>query len=1368
LGSTWSSFVPEHVVQLLVEHPHAIPIASTQPTPAVVVFADVVGFTTMSEALGGVGNYGTEELTRILNGWFAAMTDLTCHHGGSVAEFAGDALTALFPYDRQTRRSALRRAIRCALHMQATTAGFKAVDTPAGIFGLAMKAGLGTGPVLQTVMGDPAIRLQYLLAGPALNRAAAAQHHARSHEVVLDSCLLEDGLDAEIQHQRGRWSVIGSLHRALPPVPPVVRRELPEGAVTRLAPFLHPAIAERLRSGRREFVNEHRKVTAVFVGLPQLAVDDPLALSGFQRRLVAAIRAIDRYGGHLRQVASDDQGTLLVAFFGAPISHEDDEERAVRCCLELLQLPGGPFRAGVTTGPVYCGEIGSDTRREYAVIGDSVNLAARLVQAATPGQLLVDQPTHDRLNPTAIQHSLGPITVKGKRRPIGVWVVRAVREQPQRRSPNPASTKPLFGRASELTTARALLERTKAGKGQIICLTGEAGIGKSRLGAEVVDMAQRSGFSVHTGACRSYATTTSYLVWRPIWRDLLGLDSSLPIPEQRAIVVDAIAQGDGGSGRRAPLLAPVVNLPIPDSQLTAPLDPQTRDELLRSLLLDWLRDHATASPLLLLLEDCHWIDPSSQALLEFLARNIAEHPVLIVVITRTGAAPSPLATLAHCTELRLSELAAADALELVGQRLRQRYGTDTRLAPKLVGWIADRGEGNPFYLEELVSYLHTRGIDPRDVEALEALELPDGLQRLMMARIDQLIEDEKATIKVASVIGRRFRASWISRIHPAAGRPEEVASHLERLHQLDLTPRAAVVAEPEAVPEPEYEFKHAITHEAAYTSLTFRLRETLHERVGLLIEQAYPDRLAQYVDLLAHHYARTQRVDKQRWWFRAAGDAAAAAFANQAAVDYYQRLLRLLPDGQSGGVLVELGTVWRLTGHWADAEQAYRQAMQIASRAGHREVLAASQRQLGDLYMFTQSYAEAVRWLTSAAGEFEQLGDQQGLSKTLDRITYARYQQGAYGQALAAAERHLQLATQAGDLAGISIALNHTGLVRLDTGQPTAALALLQQALDTATRAGDRRGLLHAANNLGLVYWRRGDHLGAVTHWHQALPVAEEIGDRQTAGIVIGNIGAVYQEQGDTLRATKCFVHALRIAVELGDWTSVADQVASMAATAAANGNHHQADRLFAQAIAVARLLDAPYFLCDWLHQQACLRLAQDRLAEAEQLNQEALAIAATGNEQEVQTRARLLALRLQVALGRLDAQTATGRLQDPGKDGTELPSRAAFLETLWRLDPTQEATRQAAADLYHQLYLRSPSIKYRQAYAELTGATLPPGPPLPQLPDTVQDEDVDVDRVLRLVDHAAAQARYQLSVRVTSESVAAVLPSVPGSHPTN
>jgi len=1330
----WRSFVPDYVLRSLLDNPDELPLARTERVDCVVLFADIAGFTAMSEALARVGRYGTEQLTGILNGYFGSMIDRVSRYGGSVAKFAGDAITALFVYDRRSRRATVRRAIRCALDMQAAMAGFEVVETRAGRFGLAMRAGLAAGPVLPTIMGDPAIRLEYVLAGQALDRAAAAERHAAKGEVVVDGGLVEDDLGIRVADRRGDWHLVVDLTRRVPPRPlPAV-----DGVPTaRLVPFLHPDIAERLRAGRRGLVNEHRKVTVAFVGLPDLADDDPAAVACLQRYVATAVRTIDRYQGHLRQVDTGDKGSLLVVLFGAPVSHEDDEERAVRCCLELLGLPDGAVAAGVTTGHAYCGEVGSDTRREYAAIGHSVNLAARLLEAARPGQVLIDAATCERVAETAVHDRLEPVTVKGRARAIDVWAVRAVHDRARPMARPAGSVGRLVGRAAEVAAVRALVKRALAGDGQVLGLTGEAGIGKSRLGTEAVRIAARLGFAAYGGACRSHGTTTSYLVWRSIWAGLLELDTSQPIAEQQARLAAWIARRDGGSPQRAPLLAPVVNLPMADSELTASLDPQLRDELLRSLLLGCLRGRARAGPLVLVLEDCHWIDPASLTLLEFLARNVADLPVLVVAVARaTASGPSPLARLArlpHFTNLRVAELPATDAERLVGRQLHRRYGPRAVLAPEIVRGIIARGEGNPFYLEELVSFVHARGVDPGDPGTFATLDLPDGLHRLVMARIDQLSEAEKAVIKVASVIGRWFRAGWISGGYPAAGRPHEVARHLERLDELDLTPRRAA--------EPEYGFKHAIIQEVAYQSLTYEMREALHERVGEFVEAAYPDRLVQFVDVLAHHYGLTRRVDKQRRWFRAAGDAAKAAFANEAAVEYYQRLLPLLPEDETGEVLVELGAVWQLTGRWVQAEQAFRRAMRIAEATGNRTVLAASQRELGDLCMYTHSYEEAARWLRGAIGEFELLGDWQGLSRALDRLAYTLIHQSAYDQALAVAGRQLEIARQAGDLAGVSAALDHMGLVRWNTGEPGLALALLEQALDAATGAGDRRGLIHAANNLASVHFAGGSHAQAVASWLRALATAEEIGYRQTAAVVIGNLGEVYLLQGDHARATSCFAHAFRVAAELGDWTSMANRMASLAAAAAAEGREHDARRLFARAAALARMLDASFYLCYCLHHQARLHARRGQLRRAERLNREALQIARRCNNRDIQLRARLLAGRLEVELGRAHPRAAVRQLLALEASWTEPHQRAALLETVWRLDPTQEAARAEAADLHRGLYERAPILEHRDAYERLTGLRLTsPGPPLPPLPDTVRDTTVDVDALLHQTDLAAGQ----------------------------
>ncbi|AEV83522.1 Adenylate cyclase type 10 [Actinoplanes sp. SE50] len=1318
LAATWRSYLPDHAIGLLRTGESVGNLPLSERTDAVILFADVAGFTAMAESLAGSGSYGTERLTSVINRWFAVTAEAIVTAGGSVVDFAGDALIGLFRYTPDTALTVARRAVRCAEIIRMATASVDPVPTPEGQRSLAIRVGMASGPVLVMVLGDPGIRLQHLVAGPALDQAVSALHRAERGEIVVDPGLLDTaGPELDV------------------PVPPATAVSPIADLEGLLTPFLHPAIRDRLRSGRHELVNEHRKVTTAFVRLPDLSVDDPQTVRTLQRFLRAGVAIIDQYGGHLRHLMADDKGTVLVAVFGTPVSYEDDEERALRCCLELLALPGGPYRGGVTTGRVYCGEVGSDIRREYAVVGDAVNLAARLMQAAPAGHLLIDQVTHDRVGDIALNARQAAVSAKGKAEPVPVWIVREAQEAGPPAARSKAAPGSLVGRASELGLLDAFAKQVEKGHGHLVWLHGEAGIGKTRVADEALRAARALGFAEYAGGSRSHGKRTSYLVWRSIFRKLLDIDPALSISMQQTVLTERVSRYDT-SGLRAPLLATVINLPMEDTDLTTQLEPAGRDELLRATLLACIRDRAEEGPIVLLLEDCHWIDPASLALLEYLVPHIADLPVLMIATSRE-AIPERLIGPAHVADLHLGQMTRGDAEQLATLRLRERHGVVADIAPEVLRQISEQAGGNAFYIEEMVSYLHGRGVDTGNPRALAGVPVPENLQRLVMARIDQLSDDEKATIKVASVIGRRFQPPWIASIYPAAGSAPEVADHLNRLHALDLTPRIA------PGPEPEYEFKHPVTQEAAYQSITYDTRAALHERIGRFIEEEYADRLSQYVDVLAHHYARTERVDKQRAWFRKAGDRAREIFANETATYYYGLLLPLLADPDRAQLHVEIGSVHQHTGQWAEAEDHYLQAMRLARVTGRRDVLAAAQRQLGDLLTYTRTDDEPVTWLSRALAEFEHLGDATGQCRTLDRITFALYRVGAYNEALSMAQRHLELATEIGDLAAVSAALEHTGLVYLHTGRPEAAFDHLQRSLTTAEQSGDRQRMLNAACNLGFASVLGSNHVQAIASFMNALQVAQDIGAGQTANIVVGNIGEIYRDEGEYRHARICAMRSLRVALELGDSLAVAVQVANLGAVAAAEGDTDVAQDLLERAIELIRPHSAPFYLCDWLHRLARLHLAAERLAEAEQLNAEALRIAEEHDERDARVSAYILSIRLRVRAGRLESGDATDMLRKATDEWNEPHEVAALLDAVRQLDPHDEQARTTAADIYRTLYERAPSVEYRRAYRRLTGVLLPPGPPLPELPGWIAAEDgADLDELLQRIDRSAREPR--------------------------
>jgi class 3 adenylate cyclase/predicted ATPase len=1339
MPSPWLAYVPQHTTRDLLAHLPASPVGREQRFECVALFADVSGFTAMSEALGQSGRLGAEELTGILNSYFEPMIALIQSYGGIIAKFGGDAVTVLFPYTRRRQAAVVRRALQCAVEMQSRMGRYESIPTSAGAFNLAMKAGLALGPVLCTTVGDPDIRLEAIVAGAVLDRCADAEHHAGKGEVVVHNALLEHAGPLATVEARGDFTCVARLRRkarlARVPPPP----EVPPAAVPLLARYIHPSIAQRVAGGLTGFINEHRKVTVLFVSFSGFDYEsDPNVSARLQDYLAAVIHVVQQYDGYVNKVDMGDKGSKAIVLFGTPVAHENDEERALRCALELLAVPGASARIGVNAGQAYCGEVGSEARKEYTVIGDAVNLAARLMQAAPPGQILASEPVQ-RATARVIQwQTLPAISVKGKREPVEVFQPLGVLETGASALQEQRYSLPMVGRERELSQAVEALEKARRGHGQILALAAEAGLGKSRLSAEIVREALRRGFTGFGGASQSFGTNIAYLAWRDVWRGFFGVEAEAAPESQGRQLSERLRALDARLADRLPLLGVALNLPLPENDLTRPLDAQLRAELLQSLLLECLRRYTRPArgprrPVLLVLEDCHWLDPLSQDLLEFLGRNLADLPVMLLVLYRPSSDEGgPLgwaSELEHVRILTLSELSAAEAETLMRLKLEQISGSSAELPREVMARLNDRAQGNPFYVEELMNYIRDRGLDLRDAHALAALDLPDSLHSLIISRIDQLTEAAKTSLKVASVIGRVFKANWLWGSYPLLGPAEAVREQLGQLSRVDLTP----LNTPE--PELEYIFKHITTQEVAYESLAFATRAALHEAVGNFIEQQYPDQLSQYVDVLAFHFGRSANAAKQRLYFRRAGDAAKASYANEAAEDYYQRLLALLPPEEQPAVQLELGEIWQLTGRWPEAEGVYRQALAYADAHDQAMVLARAQMALGSLLARTESFAEALNWYARAQAGFERLGDRRGAGRVLEQMSFAHFNLGDFEQARQDAEGQLVIATEHNDAVGLSGALDYRGIALLQLGRRDEAQASLRQAVEAAVRAGYRRGAAIAYNDLAGSYWMQDDYAGALEHLLSALDIAHGIGYLQMLGTMLGNAGSIYRQAGELDRALTCFSQALRISAELGDQPGIATHLHNLALVFFWMDDYEKVGRLCGRAADLGRALNLPQIHGDALYFQAYAELLSGGAQRARSLIRQALELRSAGSEnEEALFLARVLDLECGLAVKEIASDEAARQLQTMLAASERPEQRARLHYARWRLDPQRDEDRRSAAELYRGLYSDTADVEYRTRYQALTGERLPPPPALPPVPEAVLQTTVDLNSLLRRV----------------------------------
>jgi predicted ATPase/class 3 adenylate cyclase len=1271
------------------------------------------------------------------------MIDLVQNYGGIVGKFGGDAMTVFFPYRSQNQQATTRRAIQCAFDMQARMQQYEAIPTSAGTFSLAMKAGLAAGTLFCTTIGDPDIRLEYLIAGSVLDESAEAEHHAGRGEVVVANHLLPYAGQVIIDERRGRFTSLSRLRRVAGPRPLPHLPPLPQASYPFVSRYIHPNIAQRLQRDQAGFVNEHRQVTVIFASFSGFDYDnDPGVGSKLQQYLTQVIQIVHRYDGYLNKVDMGDKGSKYIILFGTPVGHEDDEERALRCALELRQIPGPAVRVGINTGYVYCGQVGSPLRQEYTVMGDTANLAARLMQAAASSQILAGRATWEPVQNRFLATALPSMRFKGKSESYDIFAVEQVRLQTAITHQKLKYDLPLVGRQEELKRAQALLQAAQQGRGQVLGIMAQAGVGKSRFSSEIIQYTAQQGFVVHVGAAESYGMTTQYLAWRSIWRTFFGLsDTALPADQIRQLTT-ALNQLNPRLKERLPLLGPVLNLIMPDNELTQSLDPQRRVELLKTLLLDCLRLQAQQQPLLLVLEDCHWLDDLSQELLAYIGHNLADLPVLLLALYRPADSErSPLSWAAPAdpvAEIPLQELTAAEAEELARLKFQQLWPDAPTIGATLLEQIISKAGGNPFFLEEMVNYLHDKQIQLDDEKALAELDIPDSLHNLIISRIDQLPETTKTTLKVASVIGRVFPESWIWGSYTQAGTPAQVRQHLDDLRRLDLTPLYQ-----EETEEATYIFKHITTQEVAYESLAFATRAALHEQVGRFIEQAHGENLTQYIDLLAHHYGRSQNSGKQRHYFRQAGNMAQKAYANQAAIDYYQRLLSLLSDAEKAPVCYALAQVRQLIGEWQMAEALYREALNLAQETGQIAVAADASLALGGLLFLSNPEAgqEALNWLQQARQQFELLNDQQGIGRVLERLSFIYSRQGSYEQAQSCARQQLHIAHQHNDPIGISGALNFIGVAYSLQSNFDQAETTLKEAIVVAQDAGHKRGIVLASNDLAGVYWLLGNYHQSLAYLQQSQTISQEIGDEEMSEVSIANAGLLYHHLGKKDEAVFCLLQALAIAIAMNDWATIANQLGNLGNVLAQTGQPDLALALTDRAIELNRSLNMPYYLSEFLQQKARLLAKANQFAQAVSLNEEALGIARHIQHLEIQFEAELLAVRLRLRLQEIDVETAVAALARLATTWQEDAEQAAISYEIAQLMPSEEA-QQKAARLYQKLYKTTPKAIYRHRYQILTGDTLPDSPPLPPPPQFVEAERLQMGDLLKRVGIITNQAQ--------------------------
>jgi predicted ATPase/class 3 adenylate cyclase len=947
------------------------------------------------------------------------------------------------------------------------------------------------------------------------------------------------------------------------------------------------SLATKVNAAAREIVGERREVTVLLLDLADFTAmthmldsEDVYLLTDEAMRLLAEV--VYQYEGTIDKFTGDG----LMALFGLPITHENDPERAVRAALEMhaalqplrvriQRQCGVDFRAriGIHTGLVIAGQVGSDLHVDYTVIGDTINLASHLQETADPGTVLVSFDAYQRTRPWFVYEALPPLTVRGKSRSIRAFRPLKLREKPGRTRGLPGLQVPMIGRQDALANLTSALNKVlEDRRSQIALVTGEAGVGKSRLLAEFHGSVDRSGVHLYQGSCSTYTRSTPLRLVANIIRDILYLGEADPAEMQRQALRAHIDQLEMTDKDMLPYLYNVLGLEQDDPRAEARLvhlDDATLQKLTHAALQQVFLSKAQLYPTVLVFEDLHWIDSASRDFLEHLIQVVDDVPLMMVLVSRDlerGTVVRPFIAAARKREsplvdIQLSPLSRSDGKLLVDQLVPQV----TDEAQSLKQRIVERADGNPFYAEEIVRVLIDQGglIRQNDIWQVTpqarglAEKVPGTLNGLIMARFDRLPEPSRRTLQKAAVLGSSFPLSLLQSLNGM--HPESVTSQVAVLEK-----RQFLVIAPFGVAQ-GYIFRHALIQGAVYGTLLKRDRQKLHEQVAEAIELDGFGLPEERAEALAYHYAESAHPIRAIPYLISAAESAARRCAYETAIQHYRRVLTLMQSASTDHdesflhAQIGLGRALRFVGEYAEANQvlaaALRGLLYLSLKVESTSLLSLlvhGLEELAEIRVREGSLDKAIDHLQAALNSMGDEGHRVHLRlwrSVINRVAWVRFRQGMLEEAFElASSATLGLdADHADDPMTLASLYNTLAGVLWQQGDLSEAVSYIERCLYFYRSLNYLWGMATTYTNLGILHYALGDWPKAAKDMERAETLQKQIGDIQNRAITLNNLGTLRQSMGDHEDARRDLETSLSLRQRLGDVWGEAQSHVSLA-----------------------------------------------------------------------------------------------------------------------------------------------------------------------------------------------------------------------------
>ncbi len=1083
------------------------------------MFIDIKGFTAMTQDLMNYGKEGVEILSGIINEIFTpAINEVYANHG-FISSFAGDAFTSIFPIKQA------EYVLKTAFEIQDLFTKYGIFHTRFGNYTLRVKIGLSSGNVQYRII-DAGCQMAYYFKGIGIDGCCMSEKLAGSMQIIADDRFfskISKGLDHARIHESHYLLSPKILH--LDRQKKQNKNPVPDGIESLFVPESLLDLNVR---------GEFREVVSCFISFQGRTSNEFIK---------GVINRCHSYGGYFNRVDFGDKGGVMLILFGAPSAREKLYERALDFALGLGKLSRVKFRAGITAGTAFAGFIGSEKRSEYTALGSNVNLSARLMTKAGWYEILTDRKISEKLSGSVAFNLKDVYDINGFKVKVEAYIPGDKISNTERI----LISRCFLGRESEELALKKILKPVfKKSFAGLIYIDGPAGIGKSvfirnfddnlkgcRFLYLQCDEILKKSFNPFIYLLKKYFTQSDYNTdkqnrfnFSKIYKELI---SKIPDHNVKAELE-----------RTESVIAALTGVNIPNSMYSLLNEKDRYDNTIYAVK-NFLIAQTLFDPVALVFEDAHWIDKDSITLIKTLIRNVDRYPLAVLVICRNHH-DGRVFELFDCPD---SNVRTA-RLEIKGfskddiRKLLSSIKKDSKITDNTLEFVWEKSEGNPFYAEQILLYMHEKNMSGTDLRNRHDI-LPSSINQIIMARIDRLSSKTKDIIKAASVLGMEFALILLKSL---LEKGKIIINENEYQYHLQIGYKEQIW---DNIADLYLIFRHTLIRDAVYEmQLQERIR-ILHNMAGHVMEELYSSNPEKYYEELANHFVRGENRDKACFYLWKSAEKSKSVYHNEKALEYYEILQGYYQNDSSNlaKILLQKGHILEITGRLNSAGEAFRKALYHANKSGNKDRIIDCMNKIGWFYGLRNEPGKAKKILFRALKKAEEIGSKPRISMLLGNIGTVYLDESKYQEALEYFQKDLSIGKVA-EPDTIDIPINNIGLTYLYQGNHKKAIEFFEKALRITERKSDKNGMARAMCNIGTAYHYQENLKEAAEFYERSIQISEEYGFKRISGAANGNIGSIYFMMDEYEKALKYFLKRLEIARELDDKFGIASALGNM------------------------------------------------------------------------------------------------------------------------------------------------------------------------------------------------------------------------------